>query len=114
MSKELEYISSKMEKIEQSNFYAASLAFNEEQILRKANEIISTGIKSLVVYGFNFKEGTDDIRNSPTFKVAMLLQKAGICVYDGDGSSKNTFHNSLGGEEASFGGSSDGKNSFNW
>ncbi len=64
-----------IDHIEDSNTY---------QIERLTKYIIDTGIKKIGVVGISFKDGTDDLRNSPIVKVIEILLGKGyeIKIYD--------------------------------
>ncbi len=64
-----------------ANIFKCSNLFNQEYIARKVNEIVCSGIKSILFYGVEFKKGTSDVRNSPYLEIANELKLKGILVY---------------------------------
>ena len=59
---------------------------NQEHIDRAIDLIISRNEKKICFYGITFKEGTDDVRNSPSLEVINFLLKKGyeIKIFDRD------------------------------
>lgn len=57
---------------------------NEIQIKRTIDYLVSLGKKRIGFLGISFKEGTDDLRNSPALTVIETLLGKGfsICIYD--------------------------------
>lgn len=53
---------------------------NQNQIKRLVEMIIDTGKKNVGVFGFSFKEGTDDLRNSPIVEVTETLIGKGFKI----------------------------------
>jgi GDP-mannose 6-dehydrogenase len=57
---------------------------NEKQIDRIYNLISSKGRKNIGIFGLSFKEGTDDVRNSPVLNIVKRLVENGfkVKIYD--------------------------------
>jgi GDP-mannose 6-dehydrogenase len=57
---------------------------NEDQIARAADMIESSGRRNILLLGLAFKDGTDDLRNSPLLRLAnILIQKNyTLTIYD--------------------------------
>jgi GDP-mannose 6-dehydrogenase len=53
--------------------FEGSLASNRIQIERAAQRIMATGAKKVTMLGISFKEGTDDLRESPLVALAEIL-----------------------------------------
>lgn len=62
------------------------LLSNERQIERAINMVLQTGSKSIGVLGLSFKQGTDDLRESPIVTVIERLLGKGlrVAIYDRD------------------------------
>jgi len=62
----------------------AILPSNRLQVERAFDEVIETGKKHVGLLGFSFKEGTDDLRESPIVTLAEMLIGKGLClkIYD--------------------------------
>ena len=62
------------------------LLSNERQIERAINMVLSTGRKNIGVLGLSFKQGTDDLRESPIVTVIERLLGKGlrVLIYDRD------------------------------
>src|SRR3954470_2278428 len=60
------------------------LPSNRLQVEHAFDEIMETGKKRVGLLGFSFKEGTDDLRESPMVTLAEMLIGKGIClrIYD--------------------------------
>jgi GDP-mannose 6-dehydrogenase len=60
------------------------LGSNELQIRHAIDEIVDTGRKRVGLFGFSFKAGTDDLRESPIVILAEALLGKGyqLCIYD--------------------------------
>jgi len=60
------------------------LPSNRLQVEHAFDEIIETGKKRVGLLGFSFKEGTDDLRESPMVTLAEMLIGKGVClkIYD--------------------------------
>ena len=60
------------------------LPSNRLQVEHAFDQIIDTGKKRVGLLGFSFKEGTDDLRESPMVSLAEMLIGKGIClrIYD--------------------------------
>ena len=59
---------------------------NERQIERAINMVLQTGRKNIGVLGLSFKQGTDDLRESPIVTVIERLLGKGlrVSIYDRD------------------------------
>jgi len=57
---------------------------NEMQIQHAIDRIVDTGKKKIGLFGFSFKAGTDDLRESPMVMMAEALLGKGyeLCIYD--------------------------------
>ena len=62
----------------------AILPSNRLQVEHAFDEVIETGKKHVGLLGFSFKEGTDDLRESPIVTLAEMLIGKGLClkIYD--------------------------------
>jgi GDP-mannose 6-dehydrogenase len=62
------------------------LLSNERQIERAINMVLQTGSKNIGVLGLSFKQGTDDLRESPIVTVIERLLGKGlrVAIYDRD------------------------------
>jgi GDP-mannose 6-dehydrogenase len=60
------------------------LPSNRLQVEHAFEEVIETGKKRVGLLGFSFKEGTDDLRESPMVTLAEMLIGKGVClkIYD--------------------------------
>jgi GDP-mannose 6-dehydrogenase len=60
------------------------LPSNRLQVEHAFDEVIETGKKRIGLLGFSFKEGTDDLRESPIVTLAEMLIGKGLClkIYD--------------------------------
>jgi GDP-mannose 6-dehydrogenase len=60
------------------------LPSNRLQVEHAFDEVIDTGRKRVGLLGFSFKEGTDDLRESPIVTLAEMLIGKGVClkIYD--------------------------------
>jgi GDP-mannose 6-dehydrogenase len=60
------------------------LPSNRLQVEHAFDQIIETGKKHVGLLGFSFKEGTDDLRESPMVSLAEMLIGKGVClrIYD--------------------------------
>src|SRR5438477_9327955 len=60
------------------------LPSNRLQVEHAFDEVIETGKKRIGLLGFSFKEGTDDLRESPMVTLADMLIGNGVClkIYD--------------------------------
>ena len=56
----------------------AALATNEGQVKRAVDMILETGSRSVALLGLSFKEGTDDLRESPMVTLAESLIGKGV------------------------------------
>lgn len=64
--------------------FDAMLVSNQEQIARAAERIMALGSRSISMMGVSFKEGTDDLRESPLISLAEILIGKGydLAIYD--------------------------------
>ena len=62
----------------------AVLGSNQLQIRHAIEQIVETGKKKIGLFGFSFKAGTDDLRESPMVILAEALLGKGydLCIYD--------------------------------
>ena len=62
----------------------AILPSNELQVARGLKLIVEKGRKRIGILGFSFKEGTDDLRESPMIEIIERLSGKGydLCIYD--------------------------------
>jgi GDP-mannose 6-dehydrogenase len=62
------------------------LPSNEEHFEACVRAIRATGLRDVGILGLAFKPGTDDLRNSPSLRLAAYLHREGFCVrvYDRD------------------------------
>ena len=62
----------------------AVLQSNHLQVQHAVDRIVDTGRKKIGLFGFSFKAGTDDLRESPMFILAEALLGKGyqLCIYD--------------------------------
>src|SRR5918996_308583 len=62
----------------------AVLGSNRMQVQHAIDQIVDTGKKKIGLFGFSFKAGTDDLRESPMVILAEALLGKGyeICIYD--------------------------------
>ena len=62
----------------------AVLASNRMQVQYAVDQIVETGRKKVGLFGFSFKAGTDDLRESPMVILAEALLGKGyeLCIYD--------------------------------
>jgi len=65
---------------------SAILTSNDKQIRRAFDLIIATGNRRIGVLGLSFKEGTDDLRESPMVSLIEMLIGKGmqVAIYDGN------------------------------
>jgi len=61
--------------------YGSVLPSNEEHLRRAAERVFAAGFKRVGLIGLSFKSQTDDIRESPALKLAVLLKEAGVDVH---------------------------------
>jgi GDP-mannose 6-dehydrogenase len=63
---------------------AALLVSNRQQVQHAIDQIVETGKKRIGLFGFSFKAGTDDLRESPMVILAEALLGKGyqLCIYD--------------------------------
>lgn len=64
--------------------FEGAIASNHLQIERVANRITQMGSRKVALLGLSFKEGTDDLRESPLVTLAEILIGKGfeLCVFD--------------------------------
>jgi GDP-mannose 6-dehydrogenase len=62
------------------SMFEAMLRSNREQIERVAQRIMSLGKRRITMLGISFKEGTDDLRESPLVSLAEILMGKGYQV----------------------------------
>ena len=69
------------------------LKSNEKQIQRAINDIFRTQKKRIGLLGLSFKEGTDDLRESPSIRLieALLSKGLEVIIYDKDVTLANIF-----------------------
>ena len=62
----------------------AVLGSNQLQVQHAVDQIVETGKKKVGLFGFSFKAGTDDLRESPMVILAEALLGKGyeLCIYD--------------------------------
>src|SRR5690606_18607606 len=62
----------------------ALLGSNQLQVQHALDRIVETGRKKVGLFGFSFKAGTDDLRESPMVILAEALLGKGcqLCIYD--------------------------------
>ena len=62
----------------------AVLGSNRLQVQHAIDQIVETGKKKIGLFGFSFKAGTDDLRESPMVILAEALLGKGyqLCIYD--------------------------------
>jgi GDP-mannose 6-dehydrogenase len=62
----------------------AVLGSNQLQVQHAVDQIVETGRKRIGLFGFSFKAGTDDLRESPMVILAEALLGKGyeLCIYD--------------------------------
>jgi len=66
------------------SMFEAMLKSNREQIERAAERIMAAGSRRIAMMGVSFKEGTDDLRESPLISLAEILIGKGydLAIYD--------------------------------
>ena len=62
----------------------AVLGSNQLQVRHALDQLVETGKKKIGLFGFSFKAGTDDLRESPLVILAEALLGKGyeLCIYD--------------------------------
>lgn len=66
------------------SMFESMLASNREQVERAAARIMAAGSRQIAMMGVSFKEGTDDLRESPLISLAEILIGKGydVVIYD--------------------------------